>query len=121
MGDLHDAGVVTPVRCLARHVAPPAEHGVKRPDHACAKDIWRGREHVMHPRDGTDRGHEQRYRPDRRPGAWLDKVVIVMRLGMGVGHLKVLRALLLEARRAISSFSSPRPRSWRCSPDAAGA
>ena len=87
VGDLHHAGVVAVIRRLAGDVAPPADHGVGDAEHADAEHERRGREHVVHPGDGADRHHEGGDRRRRRPRARIDQVVVVVRLGVGVGHL----------------------------------
>ena len=109
VGDLHDRRVMALIGRLARDVAPPADHGVERADHADAEHVGGGREHVMHPGDGADRHHEHRDRADRRPRARVDEVVVVMRLGVGVGHLGCLRLCFgMRACAVIPSRSAAR-------------
>src|SRR5215217_1329379 len=91
MRDLDDLGVVAFMGRLTSNIGPPSEHRVENADHADTENIWCRREHVMHPGDAPDCRHECGNRTERRPRARLDQVIIVLWLGVSVGHLGSLR------------------------------
>src|SRR6476659_3562193 len=87
MRDLDDLGMVAFMGRLTSNVGPPSEHRVEIADPAATENIWCRREHVVHPGDAPDCRHERGNRTERRPRAGLDQVIIVLRLGVSVGHL----------------------------------
>src|SRR6476661_3254560 len=91
MRDLDDLGVVAFMSRLTSNIGPPSEHRVENADHADTENIWRRREHVVHPGDAADCRYKRGNRTERRPRAGLDQVIVVLRLGVSVGHLGSLR------------------------------
>src|SRR5262249_39028796 len=91
--DLHHARVMALVGGLARDVGPPADHRIGGAEDAEEKEPARPYEHMAHPGDAAHRPQERRDRADDRPGTGIHQVVVVVRLGMGVGHLSLLRYL----------------------------
>ena len=107
--DLHHAGVIAAVLGFLDDVAPPARHGVEHADRARAEHQRRDRVHVVHPADRADRHHEGRQRADDRPRARIDEVVVVLRFGVSVGHI----------RSPLNPRCVPACRPRRCPPPAA--
>src|ERR1044072_3177517 len=91
MRDLDDPGVVALMGRLSSDIGPPSEHRVENADHADTENIWRRREHVVHPGDAADWRHESRSPTEGRPRAGLDQVSIGLRLGVSLGDLRYLR------------------------------
>ena len=108
--DLHDAGVVALVLGFVDDVAPPGEHGVEHADRAGREQERRGREQLVHPGDQSDREQQGRDRADDRPRARVHEMVVVV-LGVRVGHFSSLRSPLGRARASWSPISlrDPQP------------
>ena len=97
---LHDGRVVAAVRLLD-HVAPPHEHGEgdaggAHQEHGRAAQAEQARTsiHRAHPDDQADRHDEGEHGADDRPRARVHEVIVVV-LGMRVGHLLLLVPSLL--------------------------
>ena len=90
VADLHDAGVVALVARLADHAPPPVQHGVEDAEDAGAEDVRPDPEaeqrQALHRQDEADRHNEGRDRADERPGARIDEMVVVLGLGVRLGH-----------------------------------
>ena len=99
--NLHHAGMEALILGFAHHVAPPADEGVDRAEHAEPEHQRRGRVHMMHPADAAERHQKGGGGADRRPGARIHQVVVVM-IGVTLGHRR-LRSFSL---RACSNFLS---------------
>src|SRR5262249_62158560 len=70
--------------------------------HAREEHIGRRGEHVPHPGDSADSQEERRDRADNRPWARIHEVIVVVRLGVGVGHFQRLR--LWRATRIVRAL-----------------
>ena len=90
MRNLHHTRVKAIELSFADHVTPPGDKGVEHTEHADTEDQRSGSVHMMHPTDGADRQDEGGHRPDRRPWARINQVVVVV-LGVSVGHRLCLR------------------------------
>jgi len=109
--ELHDARVQMQILRLVNHVRPPGDHGVEDADDADAGDVGAAahaadREPV-HPHDGADGPEEGRDGADQGPGARVDEVIIVV-LGVRVGHGSLFKLLSSGASRPPSRFATCR-------------
>ena len=105
--DLDDARVISLVRRLAGNIAPPADHGIGDADHADTEDIRRRREHMVHPGNPAERRQERRDGADCGPRAGRDQMVVMVRLGVNVGHFCVPPSR--GAQRPLQRLSQLRP------------
>src|SRR5207245_11159632 len=102
MRDLTEPRMIPLVCRFTGNVGPPADHGIGDADHSNAEDIWRGREHVVHPCNAPDCRNEGGDCPDRGPRARCHQMIVMMRLGVSFGHLRLLH---LCVRRRCSRHS----------------
>jgi hypothetical protein len=104
----HDARVMAFMRFLDG-VRPPGEHGVEHDQKANQQQPRTGNVEpqnvelvalqILHIAHGAE-GHDQRAeRTQRRPGARIDDVIVMLRLGVCVGHInpRVLESLFENA------------------------
>src|SRR5690242_3835467 len=105
MRDLNYARVEAFKLSFPDDIAPPRHERIEHAEHADAEDQRRGGIHMMHPAYAADRHDKDGHCTDSRPRARVHQMVVVM-LGMRVGHRPRLRSKLAHAcsRKPITAF-----------------
>src|SRR5574337_868724 len=95
MAELDDEGMVAAFGFLD-HVGPPEGHDRQQPDKTGAEDhaaeLQSAEIEMFHPENEADGRYERENRAKQRPGARRHQVVVVIWLGVTVGHIHLLLA-----------------------------